>query len=221
LDTGLCTIDSQNAPLGIRDCRPLTISPYYYLSHGLLNQPTILGRAAWMRRHSYNITYKRAEDQELWCRAVLRGDCRFERLPEPLLFYREEGSISLSKVLTTHACVRRTIRRYGPRLVGVPRTWSFFIQSYLKSTAWRVADACGVPELAYQRRSRNLDDEERQRAESALQAILRTEVPGLPRPAEETAALDADRIASGPAIVGFPSRWKGVRRVFENRRKSA
>ena len=179
LDTAMCTIDSQNRPFGIRGCDGLAVTPQRCLANGLLNQPTILARTAWRRRYKYEALRRRAEDYELWCRAMINGDCRFARLPEPLLFYREEGSITLRKVLSTNASVRETMRRYGPHLVGVPQTWKYLVQSYLKSTAWVFASACGIPHVIYQRRNRALSEENRRRANRVIQSILRTDVPGL------------------------------------------
>ena len=184
LDSGIWTIDSRNNPIGIRDCHALEATPRRCLIDGLLNQPTVMGRIEWMRRNRYDFDYRRAQDHELWCRAVVNGDCRFERLPEPLLFYREEGSIDLRKMLLTHAFVRRTIRRYGPRLVGVPQTWKYLAQSYMKSLAWKIACPCGIPRFLYHRRSRALSDECRNSAGCTIQTILQTDVPGMPPVAE-------------------------------------
>ena len=179
LDTALYTIDSRNKPLGIRGCDKFEVTPRHCIAQGLLNQPSILGRAEWMRRNRYNAGYKRAEDYELWCRAVAKGDCRFARLPEPLLFYREEGSIRLRKVLDTQTFMRRAMRLHGFQLIGVGQMWRYVAQSYLKSAAWILASACGVPQVLYHRRSRALSNEERGAASAAIRDVLRTDVPGM------------------------------------------
>jgi glycosyltransferase involved in cell wall biosynthesis len=181
VDTAFCTIDSLNNPIGVRGCGGLDISPRTCLAHGVLNHPSILARATWMRRNPYDESYRSSQDYELWCRTVASGDCRFERLPEPFLFYREEGSIRLCKVLRTHHFMSRAILAHGPKLVGVPQTFRYLVQTYGKSLIWVGASVLGVSHLVYRRRSKSLDDESREQALAAIRTILHTHVPGLER----------------------------------------
>jgi glycosyltransferase involved in cell wall biosynthesis len=96
LGTGLIAIDNNNSIIGLRKgesqnnvtLKSTLIGPW--AAH-----PTITGKSNWFKENQYDETLKRAQDFELWIRTVEKSN--FVRVDEPLLFYREASTSSMSK----------------------------------------------------------------------------------------------------------------------------
>lgn len=56
-----------------------------------LAHPTVMVRAAVLRHFGYNAKQKNIEDYDLWLR-MLADDLVIEKIPQPLLYYRDHGS---------------------------------------------------------------------------------------------------------------------------------
>ena len=64
--------------------------------------------------HKYSEKYPRAEDFELWTRAISNNDFKMAVLPDLLLYYREEGNLSVDKILNTYSDVFKIYSSYYP-----------------------------------------------------------------------------------------------------------
>lgn len=170
-------IDSRNEVTGRRGDARFDPSPRGVLEHGLFIHPTVTGRRDWFRAHPYDPRFVRAEDRELWCRAV--GQATFARLDDALLFYREPEAPNLRNYLQSCATDRRILQQYGPPVVGRVRTRTLIAQSYLKGTCYRTARLSGSASLLVRRRNRPLTDPDHRAATAIVGQILATRVPGL------------------------------------------
>lgn len=176
LDTATFTIDENNRPLGIRGDHPLNSDPGVALTGCLLVHPTVTGRTRWFRANPYDAGFVRAEDQELWNRT-----CRnsvFDRLQDPLFFYRESMAGNLHNYLSSARTVRKIMRVYGPAAVGRLRTATLIAQSHLKSWTYRVLTKLGWQDRLIKKRIRPLGSVETDAARAALRTVLDTPVPG-------------------------------------------
>lgn len=72
--------------------------------------PSVMARKAWYLRNQYSEKYPRAEDFELWTRSIINNDFKMAVLPELLLFYREEGNLSIDKMINSY---KDTLRIYS------------------------------------------------------------------------------------------------------------
>ncbi|QIO04551.1 glycosyltransferase family 2 protein [Acinetobacter shaoyimingii] len=103
LGTSYYTIDKNNQVVDKRifDIQSFTKKDFfngnYYICH-----PSILAKKAWYLKNKYNENADRAEDYELWLRSVLNNDFNTHILPTPLMFYREDGSISKTKLVNSY-----------------------------------------------------------------------------------------------------------------------
>lgn len=97
------TIDREN---NVRDKRLFEIeklekndflSGNYYICH-----PSIMAKREWFLRNNYNDKYDRAEDYELWLRAILKSDFNIQVMSDLLMFYREDGSINKNKLVNSY-----------------------------------------------------------------------------------------------------------------------
>jgi len=177
IDTTTYTVDDDMTPLGIRGDEKLDSRPEAVLRNGLLIHPTIMARSDWFRNNPYDGVYVRAEDRELWCRTCTTT--KFDRLVEPLFFYREGLAGNLRNYLSTGVTISKILQHYGPPLVGSWRTSVLQWQFFFRNVVYRSATAVGLQGKLIQRRNRTLTDNEQQLARAVLQEILNTPLPGL------------------------------------------
>lgn len=102
VSTGLVSIDNNNKVKGYRKVGSLyddfsSIRTSYPIVH-----PSVMARKSWFDRNKYSEKYPRAEDFELWTKAISKEDFKMAVLPDLLLYYREEGNLSVDKILNTY-----------------------------------------------------------------------------------------------------------------------
>ena len=192
VSTGMFAIDAASRPVGKRGCDPMPLSADGLLRGRGLAHPTITGRASWFRANPYDPEFRRAEDYELWCRSFAKDHLRAELIPEPLYFYREEGSVTLAKMLGSYREMRTVLRRDGPAMVGWGRSRLIIGTLRAKEVAYRLAAMIGKEMMIVRRRNQPLSDNEWLSASQTLQSILNTAVPGIP---------DFDARAHAPVTV--------------------
>lgn len=172
--TGMYMLGPQGHVVGRRlpwsggrpSCRP---------SHSPLVQPTVMGRIEWFRQNLSDPTLERAADMEMFLRTA--GHSRFANLAELLTFYREYDSFSLEKYRLASRCIRRVIRRHGPRVVGRLRTEIEVAVSFLKPAVYAMAYYSGLHPLLLRRRSQPVSPEEKELVEAVLERIRHQELP--------------------------------------------
>jgi len=188
VDAAVYTIASDNEPLGKRGRVPLAADPVSVLRRGLLLHPAVTGRTAWFRNNPYDAGYVRAEDRELWIRTCARTV--FARVPEPLLFYREDLSGNLKSYLQTLRSTRQILRTYGPPLVGRLGTARLVAGEHLKGLCYRLFTRLGRADRLIRRRNRPLEAAEAAAARAVIGRVLRTSVPGFEGCADAARADD-------------------------------
>ena len=102
VSSGLISIDSQNKVKGFRCVSQLydefsSLNLSYPIVH-----PSVMARKSWYERNQYSLAYPRAEDFELWTRAIKSKDFKMAVLPDLLLYYREEGNLSIDKIINSY-----------------------------------------------------------------------------------------------------------------------
>lgn len=112
VSTGLVSIDNDNIVKGYRKVESLydsfsNIETSYPIVH-----PTVMARRSWFDRNKYSEKYPRAEDFELWTRSISNSDFKMAVLPDLLLYYREEGNLSVDKILNTYSDVFKIYSSY-------------------------------------------------------------------------------------------------------------
>lgn len=102
VSSGLISINNQNEVKGFRCVSQLYdefSSPN--LSYPIVH-PSVMARKSWYERNQYSLAYPRAEDFELWTRAIKSKDFKMAVLPDLLLYYREEGNLSIDKIINSY-----------------------------------------------------------------------------------------------------------------------
>lgn len=164
-------VDDDGALLGILESPPLPAPKGVVLERGLLIHPSIMGRRMWFLERPYDEALTRAEDRDLWCRAV--SDSTFAVLQEPLHVLRvsPHDARFLTDYLDAHRQNRQLIWRYGPDSVGRSRCLRMWSESLLKSVAMRFVVALQIASWLVARRGRPPMDVERSRIREAFEAL--------------------------------------------------
>lgn len=113
VSTSYFTINSQDRVISSRIIKKeeLTLDDFllgnYYILH-----PSILAKKSWYLDNFYDHKFDRAEDYELWFRAMVNKNFNIKILTDPLMFYREEGSLSKSKQLHSYYSTNKILETY-------------------------------------------------------------------------------------------------------------
>jgi glycosyltransferase involved in cell wall biosynthesis len=180
VDTAIYALDRASQPRGKRGVEPLSMDPLAFLKSGGIIHPSVAGRTRWFRENPYDESYVRAEDRELWCRII--GRAVIGRLPQPLYLYREVFRNRGSTYSIGFRCERRVILKYGPVLIGWPRSAGLVIRSYLKSGVYRFMGILGLGNVLLRRRNIPLSSEEKLSVKAIIDGIMTTPVPSLGMP---------------------------------------
>jgi len=62
----------------------------------------ILAKKSWYERNQYDETLKIAQDLDLWIRAAKKNDFKIKSISDYLYVYREEGNITMDKLLRAY-----------------------------------------------------------------------------------------------------------------------
>lgn len=112
VSSGLISINNQNEVKGFRCVSQL----YDEFSKPSLNypvvHPSVMARKSWYLRNQYSERYPRAEDFELWTRSIINNDFRMAVLPDLLLYYREEGNLSIVKIINSYNDTKKIYSKY-------------------------------------------------------------------------------------------------------------
>lgn len=112
VSSGLISIDNQNKVKGFRCVSQLYddfSSPS--LSYPIVH-PSVMARKCWYEINKYSLAYPRAEDFELWTRSIMNKDFKMAVLPDLLLYYREEGNLSIDKIINSYKDTLKIYSKY-------------------------------------------------------------------------------------------------------------
>ena len=112
VSTGLISINSGNLVKGFRHVGML-YSDFNKpkLSYPIVH-PSVMARKSWFERNKYSLEYPRAEDFELWTRSIINNDFKMAVLPNLLLYYREEGNLTLNKLVHSYEDTLKIYSQY-------------------------------------------------------------------------------------------------------------
>ncbi|WP_180083354.1 glycosyltransferase [Acinetobacter sp. YH12102] len=110
VSSGLISINSDNQVKGFRSVKKLHFDfTLPKLSYPIVH-PSVMARKSWYERNYYSEKFPRAEDFELWTRAIVDNDFKMAVMPDLLLYYREEGNLSLDRLINSY---RDTLKIYS------------------------------------------------------------------------------------------------------------
>lgn len=176
VSTAAFIIDQNSNVSGLRGDTQPEWQHHNVLSNKMILHSSVTASTEWFRRNPYNADYIRAEDHELWCRTF--GSSSFAHLTDPLLFYRE-GKINVTDYLATCRADRRIYKTYGAAHAGKRRTLSLVAGTYLKGFVYQAFGLFNRTDFLASKRNRRLSAREKAYAESVVETIRTTAIPGL------------------------------------------
>jgi glycosyltransferase involved in cell wall biosynthesis len=93
------SIDANSTVVGLRPaCAAQTMG---FAARHSFDHPSVAARTDWFKANPYSesFIYHRSQDAELWCRTA--PFTNFINIPQPLMFYRDEGVFSREKYVGT------------------------------------------------------------------------------------------------------------------------
>lgn len=167
VSTSYFTINSQDRVISSRIIKKeeLTLDDFllgnYYILH-----PSILAKKSWYLDNFYDHKFDRAEDYELWFRAMVNKNFNIKILTDPLMFYREEGSISKNKQILSYKATNMILDKYSNEL-GFLRYFQGKVRNNLKIIALSLLYSKKMESFLLKRRDKlnngNFDISESQR----------------------------------------------------------
>ncbi|WP_043958127.1 glycosyltransferase family A protein [Lysobacter sp. A03] len=180
VSTGVLSLTDDYEPVGVRCVAPgHSILPRALLGgHSGIVHASVIGRKAWFDRNSYRQDLPISQDTNLWVRAYSRNDLRVAFVPEPMYYYREDGSVNAGKLLRAYHIGRQTILRdAGSRFRFVDRAAAFAASS-ARSVAVGVLDSLGRLDVIRARRVPvQLENIQKERLEGEIASIRALELP--------------------------------------------
>lgn len=167
VSTSYCTIDANDRVISTRTIKKdkLFLENFilgnYYILH-----PSILARKSWYLNHLYDPNFDRAEDYELWIRSLVDHSFNIKIMCEPLMFYREDGSISKNKQILSYKATNMILDKYYNEL-GFLRYFQGKVRNNLKIIALSLLYSKKMESFLLKRRDKlnngNFDISESQR----------------------------------------------------------
>lgn len=136
-------INAQNEIAGSADMSMMTT--------GFMH-PTIMAKTEWFRNNPYAEWCRRCQDEELWLRTGASNI--FRNLETPLLFYREQGTVSFKKYLSSQKAsidIRKHYKLYNKSFFWMVRST---ILLYMRIVLYAVFSVLGKVEFLTNRRKR-------------------------------------------------------------------
>lgn len=172
--TGAYLIDGENNPLALLPGHQP--SALEVLAWGGYLHASLTARKVWFKTYPYSCSYPRAEDRELFVRALEASTIYV--LPDPLYFYR--WFVPRGKMLRMgYRSERKVLWKYGPKLVGWGLTGVLIARSVGKEViTWFLEKFPNERWFLRKRLFRDLRWSQKKEASSILDAIRKTQVPG-------------------------------------------
>ena len=125
-------IDDNNQIIGKRGSnRSLPTKPEQVVNTVPFMHPTVAGRIAFFKKYHYDEDLNGVEDKDLWCRGAKKGN--YDKLVEPLMFYRDPFQFKISTYLFRQKQARRQIIKRRELLGNKGIVTRFILVSYFKS----------------------------------------------------------------------------------------
>lgn len=181
VSTGVCSITNDDLPVGVRVYerdKALTTADMVAGRSGIVHA-SVLARKGWFLRNPYDERQLLTEDYELWLRAFLRRDLNFVVMKEPYYYYREDGNVTVEKLLRAYKSQRQVIMQLFAEPID---RLNYLPGFYARSLVTYVLSKIGYLDVIRMRRNHGIaDDALIQSFSSEIEAIKSTKVPGLDR----------------------------------------
>ena len=177
LGTGLYSFDDNYNLTGILGTEPLHIDPVKAFTIPVVFQGTVMAHTEWFKNNLYDEYFVRVQDVELWCRTLKHTV--FDKLQEPLLFYRKGSNVDLKKYRKSYKMRRAVYRKHGPILLqSTVKTKLVILRNYLKEALVHLFFYLGLSKFLILKHYTSIPSDEKEKGEEIINKIINTQVPG-------------------------------------------
>lgn len=135
-------INAYNEIVGSRDSRENT--------KGFIH-PTIMGRTRWFLANPYAEWCRRCQDMELWLRTGSHSV--FRNLRQPLMFYREAGTVTFKKYMKSRHASMAIARKYKDYNLSFYWFVKCMLRNYIQVLTYFIFDKFNSIDFIVKRRS--------------------------------------------------------------------
>lgn len=175
---GTFSIRDDNSLLGFRGKfeNNYTFNGLLEKSQGFLHAG-LIARKSWYQRNKYNERIPVGQDTELWLRTAKANDFKAISIEEPLYMYREEGNVTINKLLKAYTVERK---EYSNLIDNRLKRYLYIIKSYIKTIIIKVIQATGSLKYLLLRRNKEIMDKNLiKNFRENIHLIFNTKVPGV------------------------------------------
>ena len=135
----------------------------------------VIGKKEWFLRNPYDPSVIRAQDYDLWFRASKKNDFNVMTIADSLYYYREEGSASSERLLSSYKSGRNMMKKYAGTY-KIP----LVLKSYMKSAIVYFLSKINMSDFLLNRRStKTYKPGVIEVFEAEINTIRNTKVPGI------------------------------------------
>ena len=178
VSTGMYSILNNEELVGYRgdDASNVSFDQLIKKEKGILHA-SLLVRKSWYQRNKYNESLPVGQDSELWMRTSRNQDLKVKIISDPLYIYREEDNITAAKMLKAYRLERNVLSKYVENRVFKTK---YILKSFIKTGVIFSLNKIGYLKFLLNRRNdTNITSSQREDYQSILNAIKKTNVPGL------------------------------------------
>jgi glycosyltransferase involved in cell wall biosynthesis len=184
VSSGICTITDENKIKSLRNCNgKYDITPKGFLQyrHRLMH-PVIMARKQWFIEHPYDEQKLRCDDFELFLRCTIDKSLTnsvVRVIDEPLLFYREDNSQTLKKILVDYAVVKYTFDKHRHNL-GITTNLTYRSLWIIRTFVYGTAAVLGILPFVKKLKDKPIRNKMYlDKLNKELQTVLQTPVSGM------------------------------------------
>lgn len=179
VSTGLCSLNDNNEPVGIRCVSDNhVIEPQGLLSGGSgIVHASLLGRTVWFKRNPYKESMLKSQDTNLWVRSYSKDDLSVAFISEPLYYYREDSNVTKKQLLTAYSMGRQTILHDAKDKFSFKDKTKAITDNLVKTFAVQFFTQTALKVARSRRNTSTLSNQEQRQIKSEISVIRDTHVP--------------------------------------------
>ena len=170
VSTGMAIMNGDYQVKGVR-CVGRQPTLRDFMRDGGLVHASCIFRRKFLETNKYNPNFVRAEDRELFLRAI--PGVNYHCVTKPLYFCLEYNRFNRRRYQDSYRTERKVIRRHGPRLVGWPATVFYLVRSEIKSLLLYILEALVVADRITRRTSKGYSELEVSNLQAIVDRILK------------------------------------------------
>lgn len=171
ISTSMYSIDSKNNITGKRIINDVLNLKSLLRGNYQIVHPTVLAKKEWYLRNKYDEGAERAEDYELWLRAIINNDLKISILTLPLFFYREFGNLNKRKLIHSYQTTNNIFYDFRDKISFLSLLKNKLV-NFFKIIIVNILFCIGKENILISRRNMDLSAEELQSAKISLLKAL-------------------------------------------------